>query len=202
MIIHAISCIHFNPQYGARVRLRTIPSISVSIQAGTFPADLLAIEKFLIALQPRVTTEKWYPNGQYDFNLVPVVIGHSTSPNWGLRYEIILNYNLATNASNAPNQSGIQPVVPYHCATHQGAMAQGFYAGPQIGMTYSALSSSTALTLGVEDGYSLLFTSAYSLNFGLQLGTTMLNPAPHSSVETSVIHQSMMISFGKWSNLR
>ena len=148
-----------------------------------------------IGIQPAITIEPFYEEGELDVNIFPLVletrIGHRTN----LRFVPIANYHIG-GLENGFSDIGLFAVLPifFKKAESLTAKTDGFYIGPVLGFGRNLLNEHYTTTLAVEPGYMFKAEKSFTITLGLQLGSSHF--AYDAQPNKWVFHWGPKISFG------
>ena len=152
-------------------------------------ANLFALDCF-IGLEPMITQEKSYAAGEYDVNVVPLIVSCQISQKFDLRLLNITNEH--HGAVGGKSARGYEAALPYYFNSKR----KGFYFAPVYSASNNSLFSRKEETTSMELGYAFLSKNGFSLNLGAQSGTTIMIPTRGS--KTSVSHFGVRVFFGYW----
>lgn len=152
-----------------------------------------------IGIQPAITVEPFYEEGELDVNVFPLVIENRIGLRTNIRFVPIANYHFG-GLENGFSDIGIFVVLPifFKKAESLTAKTDGFYVGPVLGFGRNLINEHYTTTLAVEPGYMLKAQKRFTAAFGLQLGSS------HFSYDSKpnkwVFHWGPKISLGFWIN--
>lgn len=131
------------------------------------------LPEHFIGINPSVTVEPFYLNGEFDVNIFPLVFQKSISPKIDFRLSSILNLGVR-KSQNKISHYGMEVAIPYFLTKSKQPKNdnKGFFITPVIGFTRNEIASNNNLGLWVEPGYHLVFENRIAMSFGLQTGTT------------------------------
>lgn len=127
---------------------------------------------YFIGIQPGITVEPFYPEGEFDVNIIPVVFLMPLSQRVDFRATLVVNYHLGGNEQIS--DVGIQTVWPIYINKKEAITnrSRGMFLGPVIGFGYNFLNKHTTLTAALEPGYFFEANRNFTLSIGIQLGAS------------------------------
>lgn len=128
------------------------------------------MKRTFIGIQPMITKEKFYDKGEFDLNIVPLVVQVSLSELVEIRAISIVNMHFGT--SSEVSHVGAELGLPLYPFRKRESAMKGIYAAPVFAMVHNRVTSSKEYTFAIEPGYSWIFQKGFSMNAGLQLGGT------------------------------
>jgi len=150
-----------------------------------------------IGLQPGVTVEPFYEEGEFDFNVFPLIIETPVSSRINLRICPIANYHMG-GETNGFSDLGVFTVLPifFNKKEDDNTIPYGFYLGPVVGLGRNLINKHFTTTLALEPGYMIETKKRFTINLGIQFG------ASHFSYDTEpnkwVFHWGPKVTFGFW----
>ena len=151
----------------------------------------------LIGIQPAVTVEPFYEEGEFDINIFPFVYEMRMGMRTNLRLVPIVNYHFG-GEENGVSDLGLSLVMPVFIKPVESLEAKtyGFYLGPVFGFGRNALNEHYTATLALEPGYMWETQKSFTINLGLQLGTSyFINDAEPNEW---LFHWGPKVTFGFW----
>ena len=152
-----------------------------------------------IGIQPAITVEPFYAEGELDVNVFPVVAEFPVGQQIDLRIVPILNYHIG-GEENGVSDVGSYFVLPVFITQREEgeALPHGFYIGPVLGLGRNLINDHFTTTLAVEPGYLFKAEKSFTIALGLQLGGS------HFSYDDNpnkwVFHWGPKVSLGFWVN--
>lgn len=121
-----------------------------------------------LGMGPDFTREKEYEKGEFDVNILPLVIQYNLSNYVGLRASLIVN--LHVNEESEVSHVGGQLALPVYFLNGASSAVTGIYLAPVLGLSHNMISQGEEITAAAEAGYTWITVSGFSMNLGLQLG--------------------------------
>jgi len=152
-----------------------------------------------IGLQPNVTVEPFYEQGEFDLDILPLVVEASVGLRTNLKFMPTVNYHFG-GESNGISDLGASLVVPVFFKAKE-TMADrpfGFYLGPVLGFGRNLINDHYTTTVGLEPGYMFATKKRFTISMGLQLGGTYFSYDNEDNKWLS--HFGPKFSFGFWIN--
>lgn len=148
--------------------IRTLLLLFVMMSACLLNAQ--AQRPIFLGIQPGMTVEPFYEEGEFDLNIVPLVIEKPISQRINLRLITLANYHFG--AENGFSDIGGQLVAPIFIKKMESKndLPVGFYVGPILGFGRNLINDHYTLTTGIEPGYLFDVTEKFNLSLGMQLG--------------------------------
>lgn len=140
--------------------------ISMSIIIVLLSSILNAGEVY-IGIEPSFVKEPFYVEGEYDINLLPLVVEAEISDDFSLRLVTLMTYHFG--GTEGFYDKGIEVALPYYLGDKN---LEGFYIAPIVNLVRNDLSLYKSTTLAGEIGYAFLFDDGFSLIAGFQYGET------------------------------
>lgn len=152
-----------------------------------------------IGVQPALTVEPFYEEGELDVNAFPLIIETSLSSRINLRIAPIANYHLG-GTSNGFSDLGVFAVLPVFLKEKEDETSKpyGFYLGPVIGFGRNMINKHYTTTLALEPGYMFEAKKRFTITLGLQLGASHF--AYDAQPNKWVFHWGPKVTFGYWIN--
>jgi hypothetical protein len=152
---------------------------------------------FLIGIQPAITVEPFYEDGEFDVNVFPLVYEARIGQRTNIRIVPIANYHLG-GEENGFSDLGLFTILPIFLqkAESRYAKTHGFYVGPVLGFGRNVLNDHYTTTLALEPGYMFKTEKRFTITLGLQLGGShfLYDDEPNEWF----FHWGPKISFGLW----
>lgn len=151
-----------------------------------------------IGIQPSFTKETFYEEGEFDINIVPLIVQIPLGKLIDIRAVSEVNYHFGT--TKGISDVGVQFVLPVYFKKKEitKIASHGFYAGPVLGLGTNLLNDHNTLTIAVEPGYMFKANKNFTLALGLQLGASYFDYFNKSNVWYS--HLGIKINIGFWVN--
>ena len=150
-----------------------------------------------LGLNPGITAEPYYDEGEFDINILPIVFQRSLGKRIDYRLISILNYGIR-EGDNQFSHFGIEMGLPVFLEKkeNKGNPSKGFYAAPIISLTRNNEVKHTNIGVWLEPGFHLLFKDHFAISFGLQLGGTYFNY--DNNTDEWGDHIGFKVIIGKW----
>jgi len=147
------------------------------------------IKNTYIGIQPLITKEKFYQDGEFVINILPIVYGISFSNTFELRISPILNYHINDNPEL--KLIGTEILLPFYFKKYN-----PFYISPTFAYSYNIIEYSNETTIAGEIAYIWIFHKSWELKISIQEGATFFIGNPKT--DKIVNHFGIKISFGWW----
>jgi hypothetical protein len=144
---------------------------------------------FFVGINPGITAEPYYEDGEYDVNILPLVFQKPIFNKFHIRLNSILNYGLREDENNFSHIGG-EIGFPYFFFNQ-------FYISPLVGITKNNLESTINIVNAIEPGYHFIFENDFSLFAGIQIGNTYFIYDDKEENEWKN-HFGIKIMLGKW----
>lgn len=150
-----------------------------------------------IGINPSVTVEPFYDEGELDINILPLVYQMPLTKRFDIRLTSILNLGIRNNG-NEISHYGFETGFPmfFEPKETKNEISKGFFVAPIFSMTRNKVEEHNNLGFWIEPGYNLLFDDTFAMTFGLQLGSTYF--AYDSGQTKWDNHFGIKIIVGKW----
>ncbi len=148
-------------------------------------------------INPSVTVEPFYEEGELDINIFPIVYQRSLTKRFDIRLTSILNLGVR-NDGNEISHIGFEAGLPMFLKSKEtkNEISKGFFVAPLLSITRNRMEEHNSLGLWIEPGYNLLFDNDFAMTFGVQLGGTYL---PQENGQTKWgSHFGIKVIIGKW----
>ena len=159
---------------------------------------VLAQEKrpVFIGLQPSFTRETFYEEGEFDINIVPLMVQVPIDKMVDIRFTSEVNYHFGS--TNCISDVGGQIVLPIYFKKKESTknISHGFYAGPVLGLGQNLLDDHNTVTLAIEPGYLFKANKSFTLALGMQLGASYFDNFNMPNAWYS--HLGLKINIGFW----
>ncbi|ADR21093.1 hypothetical protein MATR_12770 [Marivirga tractuosa] len=149
-----------------------------------------------IGINPSVTVEPFYEEGEFDINIFPVVYQRSLAKRFDIRLTPLLNLGIR-NTGNKISQYGFEAALPifFKPKENKNDISKGFFVAPILSVTRNRIEQNN-IGLWIEPGYNLLFEDKFAMTFGLQLGGTNFTDDDGETKWGN--HFGIKIIIGKW----
>ena len=152
-----------------------------------------------IGIQPGITVEPFYDKGEYDLDIVPLIVEASIGLRTNLKLTPIVNYHFG-GTSNGISDIGAHLILPifFKAKNTREDRPFGFYLGPVVGFGRNLLNDHYTTTLALEPGYMFETKNRFTISMGLQLGGSYFSY--DAEPNKWVTHWGPKISLGFWIN--
>ena len=149
-----------------------------------------------VGFQPSVTVEKFYDKGEFDINIIPLVVEFPIAKRIDFRFANVANYHFGGN--NKFSDIGFQILTPifFKKKNERDFRSYGFYASPVLGLGYNFRDNHYTATFALELGYLFETKKRFTLTLGIQLGGSYL--INENSESEWVQHFGFKINLGFW----
>lgn len=177
--------------------MKHIKFLIAFILIGTSAQKLSAQKKpVFIGINPSLTIEKDYNRGEYDINILPLVVQFSLSEKADLRFTTIYNYGIR-QFGNRFYHAGIETAIPIFFKQKDISNAsEGFYIAPVISLTRNRFDKYTNTGLWIEPGYFFLIEEKIGLSVGVQFGATYFTHKNSRDILRN--HLGVKVILGGW----
>jgi hypothetical protein len=177
------------------IRIITIALILLTIYNGSLFGQTK--KQLYIGLQPGVTVEPFYEEGEFDLNLLPFIFEFPINSRINLRISPIANYHMG-GVTNGISDLGIFTVLPIFIKEREddNLIPHGLYLGPVVGFGRNLINNHYTTTLAVEPGYMFETKKRFTINLGIQLGASYFSY--DSEPNKWVFHWGPKVTFGFW----
>ena len=150
-----------------------------------------------IGIQPSITIEPFYEDGELDVNIFPLVLEIPIGQRINFRFLPTANYHFG-GVNNGFSDVGFYSVLPIFFRKSESTEAKpyGFYIGPVLGFGRNLINSHYTTTLAVEPGYMFKAKKSFTITLGAQFGTSYF--AYDSQPNKWLFHWGPKVSFGFW----
>jgi hypothetical protein len=155
------------------------------------------ITKHFIGLNPSITAEPFYEDGELDINIFPIVYQRIITKRADFRMTSILNYGIR-NDGNKASIYGFEIAAPFFISQKLDKYlpSKGFFFAPVVSIVRYSKEEHTNLGIWFEPGYNFLMDNNFSLSLGVQAGATYFSY--DNEQEKWRNHFGIKIVFGKW----
>lgn len=151
-----------------------------------------------VGIQPAVTIEPFYEEGEFDVNALPLVFELLIGEQVNLRLLPMLNYR-SGGIKNGISDVGAFVVAPiFFNKKEPGELPHGLFVGPVLGFGRNLINDHYTTMVAVEPGYLFETKKKFTIAMGLQLGGSHFTY--DSQPNKWVFHWGPKISFGFWLN--
>jgi len=123
-----------------------------------------------LGIQPAMTIEPFYPKGEFDLNVVPLVIQVPLTKRMDIRYTNLANLHFGGNGGFSDIGGEVQFPIFIKKKEQIHTRSQGIYMSPLIGVGRNLVNDHYTMTPAVEGGYMFASSKRFTLTLGLQLG--------------------------------
>lgn len=135
-------------------------------------SNIIGQEKktFLVGFQPGITVEPFYEKGEFDINVLPLIIQIPLSKRIDMRFVSLANYHFGTE--NGFSDIGINTILPIFLKKKESLIdpSKGFYLGPVLGLGRNLINNHFTITTAGEIGYMFKTEKRFTFSLGIQLG--------------------------------
>jgi len=148
-----------------------------------------------LGLQPGFFVEPWFNSGEFDVNLLPLVLETAITDNLGLRIRSSLFYRAGNpNADLKLDVIGGSVGLFYYLNPRSKVIQyNGFFIGPFFGYSKWLIDNYSSITIAVESGYSFVVKQNVSLNLSGQIGVSHF-----FEKEDTDSHFGIFVNIGYW----
>ena len=152
-----------------------------------------------IGIQPAITVEPFYEEGELDVNVFPLLIETPIGSRVTIKLSPLLNYHIG-GEENGISDVGLYVVFPVYIKKREtkSDLPYGFYVGPVLGFGRNLLNEHYTTTLAVEPGYFFKANKSFTVSLGLQFGGSYFSYDDNSS--KWIFHWGPKIGLGFWVN--
>ena len=170
--------------------------ISLFLFAGTTISFAQSNFRAFLGIQPSITIEPFYEDGELDVNILPIVLEFPIGNRVDFRILPLMNYHFGGEEQGL-SDVGFFTVLPiFFKSQEESRYPFGFYAGPVLGLGRNLINDHYTTTLAVEPGYFFETKKRFSISLGLQLGSSFF--AYDAKPNKWVFHWGPKVSFGFW----
>lgn len=152
-----------------------------------------------IGIQPNITVEPFYEEGELDIDILPLVLEASIGSRTDIRLTPIVNYHFGGEEQGVSDLA-MFVIMPFFLKEKQEAsdLPYGFYLGPVVGFGRNLINDHFTTTLALEPGYLFETSKSFTIALGLQLGGSYFS---YDELPNKwVTHWGPKFSFGFWIN--
>jgi hypothetical protein len=152
---------------------------------------------FMLGINPSISVENYYEQGELDINIFPVVIQLTMSNRIDLRFISLFNIGIRNDESGF-SQMGLESALPIFLKAKEGLSnhSNGFYAAPVISLSKSKIDDNVHFGLWAEPGYQFNIDEKFSMVLGAQAGTTYIHYTGGTGSWNS--HIGLKVILGWW----
>ena len=153
----------------------------------------------LIGIQPSITIEPFYEEGELDINVFPLVLEMPIGQRINFRLVPTVNYHFG-GEENGFSDIGLFTVLPIFIRKREAIEIRpyGFYFGPVLGFGRNLLNNHYTTTVAIEPGYMFEAKKSFTITLGIQFGASHF--AYDSQPNKWVFHWGPKVTFGFWLN--
>lgn len=154
-------------------------------------------QRFFLGIQPAITVEPFYEEGEFDFNILPAVFEIPLNQRFDVRLVPMINYHFS-NTNNGISDIALYSVLPFIFkeSNLENAIPYGIYLGPVLGFGRNVIDNHYTTTVAVEPGYLFETEKQFTIALGCQLGGSYFGY--DSDPNKWVFHWGPKVSFGFW----
>lgn len=152
---------------------------------------------YFIGLQPGITVEPFYEDGEFDINLAPLVFETPINSYLDIRLTPIVNYHIGGEEEGI-SDVGLFIVFPVFLTKNQlvDEPPYGFFLGPVLGFGRNILNEHYTTTVALEPGYLFRTERSFTIALGCQFGASHFNY--DSQPNEWMFHWGPKATFGFW----
>lgn len=152
---------------------------------------------FMLGLNPSITVEQFYEQGELDINIFPAVIQLSLNNRIDLRFITLFNVGIRKDVSGFAN-IGIETALPVYFKKKESLSkpSKGFYTAPVLSIAGNKLDQNTHIGVWLEPGYHLSISESFSMVFGVQAGATYIDYKSGEDIFAG--HFGLKVILGWW----
>jgi hypothetical protein len=149
---------------------------AISILLALVTVETYGQRTHFVGLNPSVTVEPFYQEGEFDLNIVPLVYQVPLNSRIDFRASTTVNLGFRESSTKVSHLGG-QVAFPIFLKKKEELTipSAGFFAAPGIGFTRNILEKHSNFGFFIEPGYNLQISEKWSISFGVQLGATHFN---------------------------
>lgn len=150
-----------------------------------------------LSLQPGITVEKFYDDGDFDINILPITIEARMTPRLNIRATSIVNYFIGDDSGIS--DVGVQLLSPIYIkkmTTHEAS--HGVYVAPLVSLTKNLIRKHNTYIVGLEPGFMFKNEKAFTLSVGIQLGGSYFDF--ETDENEWINHFGVKVNLGFWIN--
>jgi hypothetical protein len=153
----------------------------------------------LLGVQPGITVEPFYEEGELDINVFPLLVETPIGSRINIKLSPIVNYHIG-GEKNGFSDIGIFTVFPvfFNERDKREDRPYGIYIGPVLGFGRNLINEHFTTTLAIEPGYMFESKRRFSLSLGIQFGASYFSY--DAKPNKWVFHWGPKITFGFWLN--
>lgn len=153
---------------------------------------------YFLGVNPSITVEPYYPKGDFDINILPLVVQKIITRRSGIRIISLLNLGFRS-AGNRISHIGLSGGWVYYLSQQDEILnsKDGLYVAPVIEVSNNRIEHSVNTGLYAETGYQFLLPKNLGITTALQLGYTHFNYS-NTIIDTWKPHFGIKVIFGKW----
>lgn len=155
-------------------------------------------EHYFLGINPSLTVEPYYAKGEFDLNILPLVVQKMINSRSGIRLISLVNLGFK-NSAKSISHIGLSGGWVYYLSQQEQDLytKQGIYVAPVLALSYNRFEKSFNTGLYAETGYHFLLPKNWGIATGLQFGYTHFNYSTISS-DTWKTHFGIKVIIGKW----
>jgi len=148
-----------------------------------------------IGVEPRIGREDWYQDGEYDVNVIPLVIEFALSDNISFKTKTSYFMHYGGSVGSKRSLVGIGGNVFYHFKPiSDSRQYHGLFLGPLLESNYDYIEAMRHSTIAAEVGYAIPVDTDWSVNISAQYGRTNFSDATKPTAD----HFGIFVNFGYW----
>ena len=178
---------------------RTVRFLFIICIVMLFVSKSWAQEKkpLFLGIQPSVTKEQFYDEGEFDINIIPFVLQMPLTMKFDLRLTTLGNYHFG--GTTGFSDLGLQLIAPVFMFSKKEATnskSSGFYVGPVLGFGRNLINDHYTTTVAIEPGYMFSTENRFTIILGLQFGGSYFSYDDQSNIWRN--HFGFKLNIGFW----
>lgn len=160
-----------------------------------------AQKPLFIGINPSFTFEKRYGKGEYDVNILPLVLQIPINERVDIRFATIYNYGVRING-NSVQHRGLELALPIFILEEKDASgpSEGFYIAPVVSFSRNRWDGYYHQGLYAEPGYFFKLGKKGGLSIGAQMGATYFRHPNINHPQRTLVRSHFGLKFiiGGW----
>jgi hypothetical protein len=150
-----------------------------------------------VGLQPAVTVEPFYEDGELDINVLPLIYETQIGSRTTIRFAPIVNYHIGGETEGISDVAvfAVLPVF-FNKVESVESKPYGFYIGPVLGFGRNLINDHYTTTVAIEPGYMFETDESFTITLGIQFGGSYFGY--DSKPNKWLFHWGPKITFGFW----
>lgn len=154
-------------------------------------------QNYFLGVNPSITIEPYYTAGEFDVNILPLVIQKPINARSGIRLISLVNLGFR-QTGNRISHIGLSGGWVYYLSSQEENLTSkyGCYLAPVVDISHNRIENSINTGLYAETGYQFTLPKNWGITTGLQLGYTHFNYS--SAANKWKPHFGIKVIIGKW----